>query len=99
MVKVVDNQVVGNQMIGTQVMLTVMDKIGFSCYSTIQVLELVDLGDTYNLITDNGDVFLEKDRCVVTDHSIEYEGNGLSVWLEWVEDTNKDTNKSTLRCA
>ena len=77
------------------VLLTVMDKIGFSCYSTIQVLELVDLGDTYNLITDNGDLFLEKDRCVVTSSSIEYEGEGLSVWLEWIE----DISHITLRCA
>ena len=74
--------------------VNVMDKVGFSCYDVIDVLELIDLGDTYNLITGGGDIFLEKNMCVVNKKvineyshiiSIEYNTDTLSVYMERVE--------------
>lgn len=41
--------------------ISVIDHRGLSYYDEIQVCEVVDLGDTYNLITTKGDMFLEKD--------------------------------------
>ena len=46
-------------------LIKIEDKIGFSYYDVIDHLEIVSLGDTYNVITDQGDIFLEKEKCTI----------------------------------
>lgn len=80
--------------------INIIDKIGFSCFNTIQVLELVDLGDTYDIITDDGDIFLEKDYCYVVMkplgefkylEKIEYSTEHLEVYLERICGNEENT--------
>ena len=74
--------------------VNVIDKVGFSCYDVVDILDVVDLGDTYNLITGTGDIFLDKEYCYVTKKimgeysfvsSIEYNTESLNVYIESVE--------------
>ena len=46
-------------------LIKIEDRIGFSYYDVIDHLEIVNLGDTYNVITDQGDIFLEKEKCTI----------------------------------
>lgn len=41
--------------------INIIDNIGLNYYDVINILEIIDLGDTYNIITNNGDLFLYKD--------------------------------------
>lgn len=41
--------------------INIIDNIGLNYYDVIDILEIIDLGDTYNIITNNGDLFLYKD--------------------------------------
>jgi hypothetical protein len=74
--------------------INIIDKIGFSCYDVIDIQEVVDLGDTYDLITGRGDIFLEKDYCIVNKKiineysyisTIEYNTDYLNVYMERLE--------------
>ena len=74
--------------------VNVIDKVGFSCYDVVDILDVVDLGDTYNLITGTGDIFLDKEYCYVAKKitgeysfisSIEYNTESLNVYIESVE--------------
>lgn len=67
--------------------ITIMDKVGFSYYDMIEIYEVVDLGTTYNLITNTGDIFMEKDFSVIElDSDIlvrgEYARDSISVYIE-----------------
>lgn len=46
---------------GNKYIINVIDNIGLNYYDVINILEIIDLGDTYNIITNNGDLFLYKD--------------------------------------
>ncbi len=65
--------------------LTITEKIGFSCYDVVYVECIKDLGDSYNVIAGDLDMFLDKEYCDVTDHSIVYRDNNMEVYLEEVE--------------
>ena len=41
--------------------INVIDNIGLNYYDVINILEIIDLGDTYNIINNNEDLFLYKD--------------------------------------
>lgn len=43
----------------------ITDKIGFTYYDIINISDVIDLGDTYNIITDIGDMWLDKDNCYI----------------------------------
>ena len=71
--------------------ITIIDKVGFSCYSTINIIDIADLGDTYDLITDDGDIFMEKDKCYIYTKaggknryatSIEYKSHDIEVYID-----------------
>jgi len=67
--------------------ITIMDKVGFSYYDMIEIYEVIDLGTTYNLITNTGDIFMEKDFSVIElDSDIliraEYARDSISVYIE-----------------
>ena len=64
--------------------INIIDKIGFSCYDVVDIREVIDLGDTYNIITTEGDMFLEKDYCNITSEVIEYNTDDINVYLEKV---------------
>lgn len=77
----------GFRSMGNRWLINIADKIGFCSYDVLDILELVDMGDTYNLITGAGDMWLEKEYCVVvTDStgivSIEYDSEAINVYLE-----------------
>lgn len=67
-------------------MVNIIDKIGFSCYDVTNVLEIVDLGNTYNIITDEGDMFLQKDYCTIEENIIEYNTEHINVYLARITD-------------
>lgn len=54
--------------------INLADGKGFSYCDILQIDEMVEIGSTYNLVTDMGDMWLEKDRCVVGEDFIEYRG-------------------------
>ena len=60
---------------------------GFSYCDIIQVREVLDVGDSYNLVTDMGDMWMEKKYCfMVRDDDIlryaEYRGSWMTVYVE-----------------
>ena len=70
--------------------INIMDKIGFSCYDVIDA-EIIDLEDTFNLITSNGDIWLEKDYCYIKYtkgiiQSIEYNTESISILIERIDE-------------
>lgn len=71
-------------MINKEYMLHMNNNVGFSQYDIIFIREVVDLGDTYNLITSTGDIFLDKDYCNISEDIITYEDNTLEIYLEAV---------------
>lgn len=67
--------------------IALIDKIGFSYYDVVDICEVIDLGDTYNLITTKGDIFVDKDNANITINNnvlqcVEYTGNDLSVFID-----------------
>lgn len=68
--------------------INVIDKVGFSCYDVIDILEVVDIGDQFNIITGTGDIWIEKDYCNITYtpigniNTIEYNNNYVNVFIE-----------------
>lgn len=81
---------------GNNYIVNVMDKIGFSCYDVVDVQEIVDLGSTFNVITGRGDMFIDKEYCVVRRvgaqiESIEYDGEGVNVYIERLPDPNTES--------
>lgn len=73
---------------GNNWIINIIDKIGFSCYDVVDVREIVDIGNTYNVVTDQGDMWLEKDYCVVKYGkanniiSIEYNTEHINILIE-----------------
>lgn len=72
--------------------INIMDKVGFSCYDLVDVREVVDLKDCYNIITDTGDMFIEKDYCNIvygvtgSIRSIEYKNELIEVFIERLDE-------------
>lgn len=64
------------------------DENGFSYYDTMRVADMVELADVWNLVTDMGDMWMEKDRTVVERTpdgeivKITYGGEWLQVVIE-----------------
>lgn len=72
---------------GNRWIVNIMDKIGFSCYDIVDILEVVDLGDSFNLITGRGDMWLEKDYCNIRDNGIiEYSTDYINIYMERIDD-------------
>lgn len=75
---------------GNKWIINIMDKIGFSCYDVVDILEIVDLGDSFNLITGRGDMWLEKDYCNIRGNgiieSIEYSTDYINIYVERIND-------------
>lgn len=61
--------------------ISIIDKSGFSYYDTIDMPEIIDLGNTYNIVTNMGDMFLAKDNCTIGDDIIQYQGKDINVIL------------------
>lgn len=62
--------------------INVVDSKGFSWYSTITIREIIKLGDTYNIITENGDIFISEDNSKFINSCIIYKKNELTVYIE-----------------
>ena len=71
--------------------INVVDKVGFSCYDVIDVREIIDMGDSYNIITTTGDMFIEKEYCNIDEiivgeniiiTKIEYTAADVEVYIE-----------------
>lgn len=72
---------------GNRWIINIMDKIGFSCYDVVDILEVVDLGDSFNLITGRGDMWLEKDYCNIRGNGIiEYSTDYINIYMERIDD-------------
>lgn len=71
---------------GNKWIINIMDKIGFSCYDVVDILEIVDLGDSFNLITGRGDMWLEKDYCNIRGNIIEYSTDYINIYIERIDD-------------
>ena len=67
--------------------INVVDKVGFSCYDIIDVREIIDMGDSYNIITTMGDIFIEKEYCNMDEINdiitkIEYAAADVEIYIE-----------------
>lgn len=49
---------------------------GFCYYDIINMEDVVDLGDSYNIMTTTGDIFIDKDCC-----NIEYRDDYMIIYL------------------
>jgi len=54
--------------------MNLADGKGFNYFDMVQIDEIVEVGDNYNLVTDMGDMWLNKDHCYMADGYIEYQG-------------------------
>ena len=45
--------------------ISIEDNIGFNYYDVTDYLEIVNHGDYYNVLTHQGDIFLEKEKCTI----------------------------------
>lgn len=55
---------------------------GFTCYEVLDIDEVVELEDSYNIIAGNTEMFLDKDHCVIGQDIIIYRDNDIEVYLE-----------------
>ena len=62
--------------------INVVDSKGFSWYSTITIREIIKIGDTYNIITENGDIFISEDNSKFINSCIIYKNNEVMVYIE-----------------
>lgn len=64
-------------------MIYITDNNGFSYYDTILIMEIIKLGDTYNIITNNGDIFISEDHSkFINPNTIIYKNNNVSMYIE-----------------
>lgn len=61
--------------------INLADGMGFTYSDMVRIHEVVEIGGSYNLVTDMGDVWLEKDCCFVAEDYIEYNSDVLTVRL------------------
>lgn len=54
--------------------INLADGCGFTYSDMVRIDEIVEIGDTYNLVTDMGDMWMEKNKCYMTENYIEYQG-------------------------
>ena len=62
--------------------INVVDSKGFSWYSIITIREIIKIGDTYNIITENGDIFISEDNSKFINSCIIYKNNEVMVYIE-----------------
>lgn len=66
-------------------LLSITDNNGFYNYNTVEIEDIIDMGDSYNImLTNNNELFLDKQHCSVTDKKIYYNNKNLEVLLEVV---------------
>ena len=64
------------------------DGKGFDYYDVVVIHEIVTIGNTYNLVTDMGDMWIEKDNCYrwYGDNEVlqylEYRGSWFTAYFE-----------------
>lgn len=70
------------------------DGKGFDYYDVVDIHEIVIIGDTYNLVTDIGDMWIERDCCYryCDDNGklqyLEYRGSWFTAYFELLTRTN-----------
>lgn len=64
--------------------LTITNKAGFSCYTTINVDEVMELGDSYNIIAGGAEIFLPKENTLRGDNYLYYRDGDVEVYLEYI---------------
>ena len=55
---------------------------GFTCYEVLDIDEVVELEDSYNIIAGNTEMFLDKDHCIIGQDIIIYRDNDIEVYFE-----------------
>lgn len=55
---------------------------GVSCYTVIDIDNIIELDDCYNIIGGDTDIFIEKDKCIIDDSKIIYKNNNIELYLE-----------------
>lgn len=63
-------------------MVNVTDKVGFSCYDVIDIDNIVDMGDTYNIMAGDTDMYLDKKYCDISGDLIKYRDNHIEIYME-----------------
>lgn len=56
---------------------------GFSCYEVINIENIIDLGDSYNIVWGDNEMFIDKDGCSITDNNIIYKNNDVEIYIEY----------------
>ncbi len=56
---------------------------GFSCYEVIDIENIIDLGDSYNIVWGDNEMFIDKDGCSITDNNIIYKNNDVEIYIEY----------------
>lgn len=62
--------------------INITDKVGLTCYDVIDIMDVVDMEDTYNVMAGTFDLYLAKEYCTVTNNTIIYKTNDLDVLIE-----------------
>lgn len=58
---------------------------GFSSYQVIEIDNIMDLGDCYNIVWGNNEIFINKDGCVITEESITYKGDNIEIYIDRID--------------
>lgn len=58
----------------------------FKYHNVVDVVDILDMGDTYNVVTDMcGNMWLPKRYCYLDHNMIQYRGEGITVSLQDME--------------
>lgn len=67
--------------------ITINDAQGFNYFGVIDIVNILDMGDFYNIMVEDGaDIYLHKKDCVIRSNIIIYRGN-ISLVIEYMGDT------------
>ena len=60
---------------------SISDGVNMMCFMTVEMVGIIDMGDSYNIVFNNGELFVGKD-CFFSPDKIEYKNGDLYICLE-----------------
>lgn len=66
--------------------ITIESGDGFKYGGVIDIVNVLDMGDTYNVMGDMGeDIYMPKGGCYFDNNMIQYRGNGIEVSIHYID--------------
>ena len=66
-------------------MISIINKDSIYYYNNITILDIIMMGEYYNIITNDGDIFLHKDNCYTDGDSIIYRDKDIEIIIDKIK--------------